>query len=242
MKAVNCYIPGKPLTSYVRHDHTIWEITRQTMGTATVTAGDKTFNLQTGDVIVLPPHTMHEGASESPFLDASVLATNLDFSEMFVVNDKDGSIGVLMGLIDKVMLEKEDNYQQIADNLLAAICQYIKKFDTENTKTPFVYALKKTIYDNFSKGNFNLSQAIEKTGFNSDYIRRCFKAETGKTPLEYLTSLRIEYAKSLLTRSDFISVDDTASKCGFNDSFYFSTCFKKHTGISPLQYKKRAVT
>ena len=57
-------------------------------------------------------------------------------------------------------------------------------------------------------------------------------------PLEYLTRLRINQAKTLLVQDNFVSIEDVARNCGFNDSFYFSTCFKKHMGISPLRFRK----
>jgi AraC-like DNA-binding protein len=53
--------------------------------------------------------------------------------------------------------------------------------------------------------------------------------------------LRIERAKILLTQHTFTGITDTAYFCGFNDSYYFSTCFKKHVGVPPLQYRKTKI-
>ena len=92
------------------------------------------------------------------------------------------------------------------------------------------------------QAEFDLTGEIEKTGFHPDYVRRCFKAETGKTPLAYLTWLRINKAKQLLVQHIGISIENIAAQCGFLDSFYFSTCFKKHTGMAPMQYRKEMIS
>ena len=86
---------------------------------------------------------------------------------------------------------------------------------------------------------FEVTRGMEQTGFDKDYLRRCFKKEVGKTPLEYLTSLRMEQAKTLLIQQTFSGVEAVATACGFSDPFYFSTCFKRHVGTSPLQYRKQ---
>ena len=62
--------------------------------------------------------------------------------------------------------------------------------------------------------------------------------EMGKTPVAYITELRMERAKNLLSQEPPLTVEQIAELCGFSDSFYFSKTFKKHTGLSPLGYRK----
>jgi AraC-like DNA-binding protein len=93
--------------------------------------------------------------------------------------------------------------------------------------------------ENLENADFKLTDALKKYGYNPDYLRRSFKKHTSLSPLSYLNSLRIEKAKELLVFEHFLSVDQVAARCGFNDSFYFSTAFKRHVGESPLKYKKK---
>ena len=97
---------------------------------------------------------------------------------------------------------------------------------------------KYTLYKNLGNSDFNVGDAITECGYNPDYFRRCFKKEFGRSPLEYLTDLRIAKAEELLSQDDFTGVESVSAQCGFSDSFYFSTCFKKHKGVSPLSYRK----
>ena len=78
-------------------------------------------------------------------------------------------------------------------------------------------------------------------GISFDYMRHCFKEETGETPLEYLTKMRIRQAKRHLRQNKFYSVGEIAYLCGFSDRYYFSKIFKKLTGMSPGEYQKSNV-
>lgn len=65
-----------------------------------------------------------------------------------------------------------------------------------------------------------------------------FKKETGRSFRQYLTELRLDYARHLLVYSS-LRVGEIAFSIGFNDANYFSNIFKKHEGCSPLEYRRR---
>lgn len=77
-------------------------------------------------------------------------------------------------------------------------------------------------------GRFNISLS---------YLSRQFKAETGISFSQYLTSKRIAYAAYLLEHTR-LSMTEISEKAGWQDVSYFSKVFKKHRGISPLNYRK----
>lgn len=70
----------------------------------------------------------------------------------------------------------------------------------------------------------------------STYLRQ-FKILCKCTPSDYLTEIRINIAKNKLKESE-LSITSIAQDCGFFDSSHFSKCFKKTTGILPLNYRK----
>lgn len=221
------------------HKHETWEIILQLSGENTSIIGKNEYDVTVGDVMVVPPNTYHSGFSSGLYTDIYAQAENIDLSDICFVHDYDGSILTLMKMLHKVMTEKETDYMTIADSIMDTICGFIRKNGAKNYKYSFVNDLKNALYLNISNADFKISDEIKKSGLNSDYFRRCFKEEMGKTPLEYYTDLKIRTAKKLLLEQSFVSVECTAEKCGYTDSFYFSKVFKSCTGLSPLNYRKK---
>ena len=65
-----------------------------------------------------------------------------------------------------------------------------------------------------------------------------FKKHTGKTPMAYLTALRLGKAQTLLSSTDK-PIAHVSAQCGFDNPYYFSNTFKKANGISPSEYRKK---
>ena len=57
-------------------------------------------------------------------------------------------------------------------------------------------------------------------------------------PFEYITHLRIDRAKEIMTRNPELSVSEVASMTGYTDNSYFIKKFRSLQGISPGKYKK----
>ncbi|MDE6642153.1 MAG: helix-turn-helix transcriptional regulator [Acetatifactor sp.] len=82
-----------------------------------------------------------------------------------------------------------------------------------------------------------MAQLSEIMGVTPQHFCRVFKKAMNVRSNEFLTQIRLDEAKRLLTERD-ASVSE-AAKSGFRDSVYFSTVFRKHEGISPAGYKKK---
>lgn len=78
--------------------------------------------------------------------------------------------------------------------------------------------------------------AVSNTG-KRNFIRR-FKAATNNTPIEYLQRVRIEAAKKALEDSD-VQLNDLMSIAGYKDIKNFRMIFKRMTGLSPHNYRKK---
>ena len=71
-----------------------------------------------------------------------------------------------------------------------------------------------------------------------DYLRRLFKAHMGVSPTEYLVGLRMQQAMQLLEHSE-LPVAEIARQTGYQDPLYFSRIFKRKSGRTPLEYRRR---
>lgn len=90
-------------------------------------------------------------------------------------------------------------------------------------------------------GDLSLSAHAQKIGINASYLSALFKKETGVTLTDYVSRRRVEYAIFLLNSTD-MQIQTIAQHCGMPDVNYFTRTFKKHTGKTPSQYRKSALT
>lgn len=95
---------------------------------------------------------------------------------------------------------------------------------------------------NYMERNYSqkitLAKVAEYAGYSSTYFSRLFHEEVGCTFQTFLNNLRIEKSKSLLL-STTMSGAEISGLVGFEDQSYFTKTFKRVTGITPDQYRKR---
>ena len=91
--------------------------------------------------------------------------------------------------------------------------------------------------DRFRDPTFTLTAVAECLNYNTKYLSTMFKKKMGLSFSEYLRTLRIKYAVSLL-ECGLDSVKNVALLSGFSDPLYFSTVFKSSLGVSPREYQK----
>ena len=75
-------------------------------------------------------------------------------------------------------------------------------------------------------------------GLSPYHLSRLFKAHTGMTMREYLTKERVEAARQLLAATDR-TIPQIASLLRFCDQSYFTMVFRKQTGMTPGEYRKK---
>lgn len=91
------------------------------------------------------------------------------------------------------------------------------------------------IAQNYSQ-NIKINELADYVGVNRSYLASSFKKATGYSPKEYLLSLRMERAKSLLETTD-MAVSSISNSIGYSDQLAFSRMFKRYTGVSPTIYR-----
>ena len=71
-------------------------------------------------------------------------------------------------------------------------------------------------------------------------VSHLFKLYMNKSKKKYILETRIKKAKKILLKSD-LPITDIALLCGFTNTNYFSTAFKKYVGINPTEYRKERI-
>ncbi|MBQ9734970.1 MAG: helix-turn-helix transcriptional regulator [Clostridia bacterium] len=102
----------------------------------------------------------------------------------------------------------------------------------------FVSDVIKILNDNVY-GKLSISDVCKKINYSKAYVFKNFKAVTGKSVMEYYSEIKIAQAKKLLYSED-LSIKEISEKLCFDTPNYFTKSFKKATGVTPTEYKKRA--
>lgn len=99
---------------------------------------------------------------------------------------------------------------------------------------------KKIVEDRLSDADLGLTFVSDSLGITASYFSSLFIQEMGVGFTEYVTRLRLERAKLLLADPS-LKISDLAFRCGFRSASYFIAVFRKETGISPGEYRKKRV-
>lgn len=87
-----------------------------------------------------------------------------------------------------------------------------------------------------SDGNLSFDEFADEMNLSKASLYRKLKSVAGLAPCEFIRSVRMKRSTQLLAKHRNIS--DVAFAVGFNDSKYFSRCFKSEFGITPTQYQE----
>jgi transcriptional regulator GlxA family with amidase domain len=86
-------------------------------------------------------------------------------------------------------------------------------------------------------GPVSIAALARHLGMSTRNLNRRFRQATGLTPQSYLQSLRVASAKDLLRHSN-LAIGEIAWRVGLQDVSYFSQLFRRHSGVSPLNYRE----
>jgi two-component system, response regulator YesN len=109
-------------------------------------------------------------------------------------------------------------------------------------KGSYTFALSKVeeaqeyIERNFTNKKLTVNEICRDLYISPSYLSRLLKKHLGKTFIDALTDFRVEKAKQLLAGSD-LKMYAVADAVGYSDAHYFSTIFKKATGVTPSEFK-----
>ena len=122
-------------------------------------------------------------------------------------------------------------------SLLVAIARDYEK--TKNDSLGFeisdcIEASTSMIKENLSNPP-SIKQLAKQAGISEAGFRKRFRKEIGSSPLDYVNRRRVEEAKRLMTADD-ANIKEIAHNMGFSSRQYFSTVFKRVTGISPGEF------
>ena len=86
--------------------------------------------------------------------------------------------------------------------------------------------------------DINIEEYALSRNMSVSYFLKKFKEVTTKSPMQYILSIRISNAVTLLESTDY-NVTEISTIIGYDNPLYFSRIFKKQKGVSPSDYRKQ---
>lgn len=147
----------------------------------------------------------------------------------------------IFGQLIRELQMRRTNYEDLLALNLRTILIMINRYLSEgkNAGSQVIDEIEKAI--NYFNKNYNKPIIIEEYAeqhlMTPCWFIQNFKQITKTTPMQYVVSLRLTNAMNMLENKNY-NISQIASSVGYDNALYFSRLFKKHTGMSPKEYRK----
>jgi AraC-like DNA-binding protein len=162
----------------------------------------------------------------------------------FRLNEKRSNVSYLEKEFNKLPLLKNNQIEKII-NLLNSFQPILLKYRrsvrlsqlAKDIRDPRILEIVEKLSKHIDK-KVETAYLANTVCLSPSRLFHLFKKEMNCSISEYLTSLRLEKAREMLTQTSF-TIGEIMEKCGFNDQSRFCVVFKKKTGVTPLQYRRK---
>lgn len=153
--------------------------------------------------------------------------------------------GTLLQHMQQEFVQQEIGYatriNQLIEELFILVARQLTRQNTSRRHFPQTFLkLEQTLRERLSH-QWTVEEMAALVGLGNTAFSEKVKSYTGFSPLNYLINIRISEAIKLLKRPD-VHVTDIALDVGFYSSQHFATTFKKLTGYTPSEFRKKNTT
>ncbi len=133
-------------------------------------------------------------------------------------------------------METVSSLQNLAAEIHRMYIQRVRKAHEHQHHSALVRACMEYI-ETHIVDKISLRDMAAEIGYTETYISRKFKSESGESLSDAINRQKIQLAKSVLKDSP-IPISELSDRLGFASPSYFSSVFKKFTGITPVEYQE----
>ncbi len=133
------------------------------------------------------------------------------------------------------MLTSPDQAQPLMSEMFRSYCRLVR----EHAIRQYSPTVQKVILliDADITADLSLAALARELSVSAGYLSSLFRRETGETLTAFVNRRRVEIAQRLL-RTTRLQIQTIAQHCGIVDVHYFAKIFKKHTGVTPKEYRQ----
>lgn len=262
-------IGGVPRLYAVQHAHDIYHLVLYVQGSNRFTCNDKRHAAQRGVLVITSPDEPHNFgptlaqriiskeitfAWESdgtrlllPFHRVLSLLSGAELAPVeYPIQLDESQVRQVEDIFDRLLerLRRRDDLSWFAEQelileIFTLLIQelYRVRQESGNAESDPILRARREI-EQYYHEHLSLQQLAQRTCLSTGYFSRAFKERFAISPIAYQLELRITAAKTLLLDSSR-SISEIAVLVGFSDVYAFSKAFKKHTGLSPRDFRRR---
>lgn len=144
-------------------------------------------------------------------------------------------------MIRELQLQRVNHEEMISlymHHIFITINRYIK--ERRETKNDTINDIERAAHyfkDNYNK-QISIEQYAEEHLMSVNWFIHSFKSVMKMSPMQYIISLRIAMAKGYLENSTK-NIAEISNEVGYENALYFSRLFRKYTGMTPTEYRKK---
>lgn len=237
------------------HWHDFYEIHLITHGSVTERINGNTIEMGPGWIYFLRPYDVHEYWCDEPvamykiqflidILDPDIQKTLLLNHFRLITQLKEQDLQELVPLLNSIVDERNSHHHarmKMISHLMNCLAIKMIRLSNQNKAIPsnsdsVVLALE-YIHQNYTN-NITLQQTAAHVGLTPNYFCDKFHKIIGQPFKQYLRSLQLNHAATLLRVSD-ASISSICQESGFSSTVHFLRAFKAFYGMTPSQYRQQ---
>lgn len=145
--------------------------------------------------------------------------------------------GIIHDLDVLLQMERTEQIQQWLESKIEQFLSYLARWTEDKNQSMIAKAIR-YMEEHYSQ-TCTLKDAAESVHLNSNYLSNLFKKATGQSFINYLTQLRMDKAKVMLSNTN-MKMFEISQAVGYDDPNYFATVFKQFNGESPSDYRRKS--
>ena len=236
---------------YNGESHASVELVYVDSGNIEVVENEKVYLMQSGDIIFHAPmefHTIRSDKDTSPrvynlsiIFQGSVPDNLYDGIFKLDISEREEFLRIF-DITQSFLNDEESEYigQECADAFASFVMRICHSANIKNrlSQDPRAIAFQKLVKTMNEEIYNNISlETIAKLNFMSvSYVKLLFRHYTDISPKKYYANLRANEAARLVLKN--VPIMDIAKRMNFSSQNYFASFFKKHFGMTPMEYKK----
>ena len=205
-------------------------------GTATIKAAGGTYEVHRNEVLYLPQRLAYQAEYSDTEMIVIHFVTAFDDPKPEIYSAAEGA--KLYSLFEGAQIFWQNKHIGFEAYVLAKLYSVLGELcESETTAQVPSHFLRAVSYmqAHYRETGLSVDKICKAAGISATSLRQLFQSHYRKTPIAYITDLRLEYARNLISCG--LPVDLASEKSGFSDSKYFARVVKKHFHCTPRELK-----